>query len=31
MDTCQDEIQFKWTPEMELFVVRQFAEVFQSR
>ena len=30
MDTCQDEIQFKWTPEMELFVVRQFAEVFKA-
>ena len=30
MDTCQDEIQIKWTPKMELFVVRQFAEFFKA-
>ena len=26
----QDEIQFKWTPKFELFVVRQFAESFKA-
>ena len=30
MDICEDEIQIKWTPEIELFVVRQFAESFKA-